>query len=299
MHRKTKWRNVAFDWNQARAFLAAAEEGSLSAAARALGQTQPTLSRQVSALEEQLGVMLFERAGRSVALTRAGVELLDHAQTMAAAADRMTLAASGQSQTIDGLVRITASDLMSAYVLPPAIAQLRSIAPLLEIDVVADNNVRDLLRREADVAVRHARPSQPDLVAKLLREETARFYATTSYLETHGEPRLHGDLTNHQFVSFAGSGRMLEHLRSAGLRLTEANVRLGSSAGVVAWEMARAGLGVAVMSDEIAAKFDEFQPVLTEVAPFAFPTWLVTHRELNTSRRIRLVFDHLAAFLSG
>ena len=292
------WRAIAFDWNQARAFLATAEEGSLSAAARAIGQTQPTLSRQVSALEERLGVTLFERTGRSVALTQAGVELLDHVRTMAAAANRMTLAASGQSQTVEGLVQITASDLMSAYVLPRAIAELRSIAPLLEIEMVADNNVRDLLLREADIAIRHVRPSQPELVAKLLREETARFYATRPYLDAHGAPALDGDLSRHQFISFADSDRMLEYLRPVGLNLTKANFRLGSRSGVVAWEMARAGMGVAVMSDEIAEKFAEFEPVLTEIAPFAFPTWLVTHRELNTSRRIRLVFDHLAAYLS-
>ncbi|MEM9726112.1 MAG: LysR family transcriptional regulator [Pseudomonadota bacterium] len=292
------WRDIAFDWNQARAFLATAEEGSLSAAARVLGQTQPTLSRQVSALEDRLGVMLFERGGRKVALTQAGVELLDHVRTMAVAANRMTLAASGQSQSVDGLVRITASDLMSAYALPPAMTALRSSAPKLEIELVADNDVRDLVRREADIAIRHGRPEQPNLVARLLREETARFYATEAYLRAHGAPTLDGDLSRHRFVSFGDSGRMLDYLRPLGLDLTKANFCMVSNSGVVAWEMARAGLGVAVMSDDIARRFPDVQPVLTEIAPFSFPTWLVTHRELSTSRRIRLVFDHLAAFLS-
>ncbi len=293
------WQAITFDWNQARAFLATAREGSLSGAARALGLTQPTLSRQVAALEQELGVMLFERTGRSVTLTQAGIEMLDHVQSMAEAASRITLTASGQSQTIDGQVRITASDLMSAYVLPPALKQLRSTAPLLELDVVADNNVRDLLLREADIAVRHVRPTQPNLVARLLREETARFYATRSYLETHDdELKRDSDMSGHQFISFVDSDSMLEYLLPVGLKLTRSNFRLGSQSGIVAWEMARNGLGIAVMSDEIARKFDEFEPVLNDVAPFVFPTWLVTHRELHTSRRIRLVFDHLAEFFT-
>ena len=270
----------------------------MSAAARALGLTQPTLSRQVAALEDRLGVMLFERTGRSVTLTQAGVEMLDHVETMAEAASRMTLAASGQSQSVEGQVRITASDLMSAYVLPPVLKQLRSIAPLLDIDIVADNDVRDLLLREADIAIRHVRPTQPNLVAKLLREETARFYATATYLESYGKPDVGSDLSQHQFISFVESERMLEYLLPLGLGLTRSNFRLGSQSGIVAWEMARNGLGIAVMSDEIAGKFSEFEPVLTDVEPFVIPTWLVTHRELHTSRRIRLVFDQLATFLS-
>lgn len=292
------WRSIAFDWNHARAFLATAEEGSLSAAARALGLTQPTLGRQVAALEEELGVMLFERVGRSLAPTSAGIELLDHVRTMADAANRISLTASGQSQTVEGIVRITASDMMSAYSLPPALRKLRETAPLLEIDVIADNDVRDLLRREADIAIRHVRPEQPDLIAKLVREETARFYATRDYIESYGRPEMDGDLSAHPFISFVDGDRMLEYLQPYCLSLTRENFKLSSQSGVVAWEMARNGLGVAVMSDIIARRFPEFEPVMTDMPPFEFPVWLTTHRELHTSRRIRLVFDVLAEFLT-
>lgn len=298
MQKCMNWSTIAFDWNQTRAFLATAEEGSLSAAARVLGLTQPTLSRQIAALEHELGVTLFERAGRSVTLTKAGVELLDHARAMAQAAAQISLAASGQSQTIEGQVRITASDMMSAYILPPALKRLREIAPALDIDIVADNSIRDLLLREADIAIRHLRPDQPSLVAKLVREDTGRFYATPGYLEAYGHPQADGDLSKHQFISFGDTDRMLGYLRPAGLQVTRENFRLGSKSGIAAWEMARSGLGVAVMSDEIAAKFPEFEPVMTNLPPFVFETWLVTHRELRTSRRIRLTFDLLADFLS-
>lgn len=292
------WPSIAFDWNQARAFLATAEEGSLSAAARALGLTQPTLGRQVAALENQLGVMLFERVGRSLTLTQSGIELLDHVRDMAEAANRISLTASGQSQTIEGQVRITASDMMSAYVLPPVLKQLRTIAPRLEIDVIATNDVRDLMRREADIAIRHGRPQQPDLIARLVREETAHFYASHSYLETHGRPTVVGGLANHDFISFGDNERMLGYLEPLGMGLSRDNFRMGSENGIVAREMARAGLGIAIMSEGIAIRFPEFERVLHEIEPFVFPVWLITHRELHTSRRIRLVYDLLADYLS-
>ncbi|MEM0943031.1 MAG: LysR family transcriptional regulator [Pseudomonadota bacterium] len=288
---------AAFDWNHARAFLATAEEGSLSGAARRLGLTQPTLSRQVTAFEQQLNLVLFERTGRSLTITASGIELLDHIWAMEKAANMAALTASGQSQAVEGKVRITASDMMSAYILPPFIEELRTTAPRLEIEIVADNSVRDLLLREADIAIRHVRPEQPSLVAKLIREETARFYAVRGYLEARGNPSVADDLRDHQVISFVDSDQMLGFLLPTGLSLTRDNFRLGSNSGLVAWELARNGLGIAVMSDAIAAQFPEFEPVLTDMAPFVFPTWLVTHRELHTSRRIRVVFDHLAECL--
>ncbi|MCJ7598755.1 MAG: LysR family transcriptional regulator, partial [Methyloceanibacter sp.] len=144
------WRSVAFDWNQARAFLATVEEGSLSAAARALGMTQPTLGRQVAALEQELGVVLFERVGRGLTLTPNGLELVDHVRAMRDAASQVSLTASGQSQTIEGSVCISASEAVAAYQLPPILAKLRDIAPGIEVEVVASTAVSDLRRREAD-----------------------------------------------------------------------------------------------------------------------------------------------------
>ena len=292
------WQTLSFNWNQVRAFLVTVEEGSLSAASRALGLSQPTLGRQVAALEADLGVVLFERVGRSLALTPSGVELLDHVRAMGEAANRISLTASGQSQTVEGRVLITASDIMSAYLLPPALKKLRETAPLLQIDVVAANDIRDLQRREADIAIRHVRPEQPDLIARLVREATGSFYAATSYLDRRGRPTTRAELSAHDFIGFGDDDRMLAYLTPLGLTLTHANFRLGSKSGIVAWEMAKSGLGVIVMSDEVAAITPGIERVPVDIDPFVFPIWLTTHRELHTSRRIRLVFDLLADFLA-
>ena len=292
------WQAIAFNWNQVRAFLVTAEEGSLSAASRALGLTQPTLGRQVTALEQELGVVLFERVGRSLELTQSGRELLDHVRDMGEAANRISLTASGQSQAIEGRVLITASDVMSVYHLPPALKRLREIAPRLQVDVVAANDIRDLQRREADIAVRHIRPEQPDLIARLLGEATGHFYASASYLDRRGRPTTVAELPGHDFISFGDVDEMLAHLNPLGLGLTPDNFRLGSKSGIVAWEMAKNGLGIAVMSDEVAAMTPGVERLPLGLDPFTFPIWLTTHRELHTSRRIRLVFDLLADYLS-
>jgi len=292
------WQSVSFDWNHVRAFLATAEEGSLSAAARAVGLTQPTLGRQVSALEETLGITLFERIGRSLALTQSGLELLDHVRAMGEAATRISLTASGQSQTIEGQVRITATDIFSAYILPPALKQLRDIAPLLVIEVIAANDIRDLQRREADIAIRHVRPEQPNLIARLVQEPTAHFYAAKSYLDKHGHPQNFDELSKCDFVGLGDDEHMRGLLNPLGLSLTAENYRLGSQNGIVHWELVKHGFGVAVMADEVAAMTPEVERVLPDMEPLVFPTWLTTHRELHTSRRIRLVFDLLAEFLS-
>lgn len=292
-----EWKSISFDWNQVRAFLVTAEEGSFSAAARALGATQPTLGRQVAALEDRLGVTLFERLGRSLSLTQAGLELLDHVRAMGDAASRVSLTASGQSQSIEGQVCITATDLMAIHLLPDALRRLRQVAPGIEVEVVASNDVRDLRRREADIAVRHGRPEQPDLIAKLLRKTSAHLYASTEYLDRNGRPRSGDGLSDATFIGFDRTDRLLAHLNGIGLDLAQDNFKLVSESGSVAWEMVKQGLGIGIMAKVIADRTPGVECVLPDLDTMPIPIWLVTHRELHTSRRIRIVFDVLAECL--
>ena len=297
MHICMDWQSVTFDWNQVRAFLVTAEEGSFSAASRALGLTQPTLGRQVAALEDRLGVTLFERLGRSLSLTQSGLELLEHVRAMGDAAGRIALTASGQSQRIEGHVCITATDVLSMHLLPPALRRLRDMAPAIEVEVVASNEVRDLRRREADIAIRHARPEQPDLIAKLLRELSIRLYASTDYLDCLGRPGSLSDLAEAVFIGFDRSDRLLTRLKQMGLPLEKDNFRLTSENGAVVWEMVKHGLGIGLMAEDVADQTPGVECVLPDLDPIPVPVWLVTHRELHTSRRIRLVFDVLAETL--
>lgn len=288
------WQAISFDWNQVRAFLATAEEGSLSAAARALGQTQPTLSRQVSALEETLGVTLFERAGRAMALTSAGRDLLEHVRVMAEAATRVSLTASGQSQAIEGLVVITATSYVATSYLPPILTRINAAAPNLRIDILPSNEVQDLTRREADISIRHARPEQGDLIAKLVAETKAHLYAAQSYLDQLGPIQDLKDLSRATFIGLDRTDEMITAMKQFGLELRPEQFLYNSPNGNVLYELVRMGLGVSILTKDIETYAETVRPILPDMFEIPIPVWLVTHRELHTSRRIRVVYDILA-----
>lgn len=292
------WDTIAFDWNQVRAFLATAEEGSLSAAARVLKQTQPTLSRQVTALEERLGVTLFDRGHRTIQLTHAGTELLEHVRAMADAAGRVSLVASGQSQAVEGHIRITATELLASYHLPAMLQTLREQAPGLVIDVVASDEIRDLMQREADIAIRHAEPNQPDLIAKRIANGGAGMYAARKLLDRVGTPQSVADLDDYDFVGIENMSAWLDGINDQGLDLRLEQFRANSSSGNAMLAMIRAGLGIGFLPSQTAEQFDDLVHLLPDAFNPEFPIWLVSHRELQTSRRIRVVFDHLAEGLA-
>ena len=286
------------DWNQLKAFLETAETGSLSAAARKLGLTQPTLSRQVAAIEQSMGVTLFERVGKSMALTPTGLDLLEHARAMGAAADALSLAATGSSQAVRGVVSVSATDVVASVLLPPLVKKLHDQEPGIAIDVIPSNALSDLLRREADIAIRHVKPEQPDLIARLVREATAHFYASESWVNAHGHPRSAEDAARLSFVGSDRSGQYLGYLRTHGLPLSEANFSCYADHSVAHWALVRQGMGIGVMMEEIALATPGMVRVLDDLPPVRFPIWLVTHRELRTSKRIRMVFDALAQGLA-
>lgn len=288
------WAAFSFDWNQIRTFLATVEAGTLSGAARRLGSTQPTVGRQVDRLEQDLGVVLFERSARGLALTQAGLELVEHVRVMADAAARVSLSASGQAQAIEGQVTITASDSVSVCFMPPILRRLRDLEPGITVELLASNSVSDLQRREADIAVRHVRPDQRDLMAKLLRTASANLYATGEYLDRIGRPEKVEDLAGADFVGFQSIAMMVEELNRHGLPVRASNFRAMSNSSLAGWEMVKQGLGIGAMMDDIARLSPELEPACPAFEPIEFPIWLVTHRELQTSRRIRLVFDFLA-----
>ena len=285
------------DWNHLRGFLATAETKSLSAAARRLGLTQPTLSRQVAALEDHLELLLFERVGRGLALTDAGRDLLAHVGDMGQAAHRAGLVASGLRSDLTGWVRITASDIMSARLLPPVVAELRRVAPQLLIDVVATNDIRDLMRREADIAIRHMRPEEPDLVARKVCENVGYFYAAKHWLDRVGRPKTVQDVAAMDWVGYGNVDRMVEYLTGMGLPMSSEAFRVSSADGLVAWEMGKAGLGVCAMESATGDADQSMERLLPDEMNVTYPVWLVAHREIHTSPKIRLVFDMLGKAL--
>ena len=293
------WLSIKFDWNNARAFLATAEEGSLSAAARALGMVQPTLSRQVYALESELGVTLFERGGRGLTLTQNGLELVEHARAMGDAASRMSLTASGRAHSSEGRVCITAGEVYSAFILPPVIAKLRLAAPGLTIEIATTNDVRDLRRGEAVIAIRNSRPADPDLIATKIRDDTACLYAAEDYFAQCGEIRTPEDMARARFIGFDHNEPFIEGLNALGLKQTPKHFPVLSNSQVMYWELVKRGVGIGVMITQVGDAEPKVRRAAPWLEPFKFPIWLVAHREANTSRCVRPVFDLLTQELTS
>ncbi len=293
------WRSVTFDWNQARAFLVTAEEGSLSAAARALGTTQPTIGRQVTALEKELGVALFERIGLGLELTPSGLDLLDYVRAMGNAASSLSRSACGHSQNLEGNVCITVSEIYAVHILPPIIKKLRQLEPKISIEIIASNTTSDLRRREADIAIRNFRPEQPELIAKKIKDVSARLYATPEYLKSIGSPQTMQDLNKAQFISFDDTSMIMKHFNSIGFDLKTNNFPMQTKNYLVHWELVKQGLGIGIMPEEIGDIEGLVTQVLPDMTPINFPIWLTAHREVKTSKRIRMVFDLLAKELKN
>ena len=295
-----KWRSIDFDWNHARAFLVTAEEGSLSAAAKALGLTQPTLGRQVAALEKTMGVALFEKSTTGLELTPCGLDLIDNIKEMGDAASRFAVAATGHSESLAGLVCITTTEPLAVHVLPKILVDLHQEQPDIQIELIASDADSDLRKREADIAIRAYRPTQPDLIAKKIGEEKFKLFAAQSYIDQFGIPSSDpSELELHRFVGINQAQRFVQVLQSCGLNIKHEQCHALSENSLAYWALVRAGAGIGAMHEDVGLADPSVVPVLPEVE---FPTmelWLVAHRELRTSKRIRFVYNYLSDAFTG
>ncbi|WP_343080583.1 LysR family transcriptional regulator [Ostreiculturibacter nitratireducens] len=281
------------DWSLLRSFLAVAEAGSLSAAARATGISQPSLGRHIRELEAQFGVPLVTRAARGVELTEAGAELLPAAREMREAAARAALAAAGRSETLSGTVRITASRIVAHYVLPDMIAALRAEEPEIEIELVPSDATENLLFREADIALRMYRPTQEDLIAAHVADLPVGLYAAKRYLDRKGRPATVEDLLALDFVGFLTSDLILRTMRSLGVERRREDFGVRCDDQIVYWNLVRAGCGVGGMQRLIADPDPKLERLpLIDLPPL--PVWLTAPEALRRTPRIRRVFDFLS-----
>ncbi|MDP7321508.1 MAG: LysR family transcriptional regulator [Bacteriovoracaceae bacterium] len=287
------YKTLNFDWNRAKAFLVTAEKGSYSAAAKALNLTQSTLGRQVQALEYELGVVLFERAGKGIQITPIGLDLIEHVKSMAEGASKLSMAAMGQSEDLEGTVTITASEANSAFLLPPVIRKIRNLAPGIKIEIVAKNDSADLRKREADIAVRNFQPNQPDLIMKQVSDSLGNFYATKEFIKNNGPFKSIKDLSKANFVSIGDLSSYIEGLKSFGINLTKDNFPVMTESHFVHWSLVKEGLAIGIMPHSIGDRDKSVERVLKSFEGISFSTWIVSHRELRTNRRIRFVFDQL------
>jgi DNA-binding transcriptional LysR family regulator len=290
----TKAAASSFDWALMRSFLAVIERGSLLAAARYVGVSQPTLGRHVAQLERQLGTVLFERTGRGFVATPAARSIADQARAMADNAESIGRTLTGQSSQLLGSVRITASQTVATYLLPPLLARFRERETGISIDIIASNAVSNLLRREADIAVRMVRPTQSSLVARRVGEVQIGAYARKDYLRRRGMPRTPSDMTRHDLIGLDRDESIIRAFAALGHKIERDSFMLRSDDHLVLWHALGAGLGIGFAATWLAARDPSLERVLPDLSMPTLPVWLAVHREIRSSARIRTLYDFLA-----
>lgn len=292
-------KHESLDWELLRSFRAVLAEGSLSGAARRLGQTQPTIGRHIAELEQALGgVALFVRSPRGLVPTEAGEDLRPYADAMAAAAEALARTASGAREAARGVVRITASEMIGLHVLPAILTRFRREHPEVVVELVLSNRTEDLLQRQADIAIRMVRPTQGALLARYVGEAALGLHATADYLAGSGTPEALDDLNGHAVIGYDQETPAIRAMIAGGLPLRRDRFAVRTDNDPAQYAMIRAGFGVGLCQYGLARR-DGLVPLMTGAIGFDLPIWIVMHEDLKGVRRMRLLFDALVEGLTA
>ncbi len=288
-------KDLDFDWRLVHAFLAALDHGSLLAAARALGSSQPTLGRHIAELEAQLGVVLFERTGRGLRPTAmAAARLAESARSMESGVLALSRSVSGANTTTAGSVRISASQATARQLLPALLVRMRQELPEIQVELVSTNEVSNLLRREADIAIRMSQPTTATVVARRVGRFALGAFAHTDYLRRRGPPRQTSDLLRHDVLGYDRIDTIIRMSAQLGTPLQREDFCFRTDDMGAYWEALRQGMGIGFVSESLARTDSNVVRVLPQLKIQSLPVWLAVHREIRTDRRIRAVYDFLA-----
>ena len=285
-------------WELYRTFLEVVRDGSLSGAARKLALTQPTVGRHIDALEASLGLSLFSRSPQGLKATPAALELVSYAETMAASSAALRRTASGGARADRGTVRVTASEMIGCEVLPPILAAFRDSHPVITLELALNNRNEDLLRRDADIAVRMVRPRQKSLVARRIGKSVIGVYAHRNYAEKYGLPKEIAELEKHCLIGFDRDDLSLRSLGALPHPMTRENFGFRCDSDLAQFSALKAGVGIGGCQHNIARRYPELVPVLAKTIRFELEVWIAMHEDMRSTSRVRLLFDHLAAGLS-
>lgn len=287
------------NWALLRSFLAVVETGSLSAAAARIGTTQPTLSRHMRELELLLGVPLFHRSAQGLEPTDAALGLVDDARAMGEAAAALALKAQGRSQRLTGTVRISASVVVANLLLPPILRALREAEPNIQLELVASDVAQNLLRRDADIAVRMFDPTQKALIARRLGETPLGFFASQAFLARHGPINSTEEMIQRGILGFDRSDAILKAFAAQGHPVTGDDFPVRCDDQMVYWNLLTAGAGIGIAQVLLAKRHPELVQIATDLRLPILPVWLVMHEDVRRNARIRRVADFLADSLGA
>jgi len=287
------------DWALWRSFLAILREGSLSGAARRLGVAHPTIRRHLDEIEAGLGAPLFMRSVSGLVATELALSLRAAAETMESAAAQLVRTASGEAGVAAGTVRITASEIIGVEVLPPILSDLKLRHPLVSFELSLSNSVEDVLRSDADIAVRMARPAQEGVLARKVGVVPLGLYAHSSWIARHGVPEsLAALIGSGGLIGYDRNPALLRVLVALGLSVGPADFCFRSDSDLAQLAALRAGLGVGICQEPLAVRDPRLHRVLPGFA-HGLETWLVTHPNLRDALRVRVTLDGLSRGLAG
>ena len=287
--------NNSFDWTLVQSFLAALDQGSLLGAARVLNSSQPTIGRHIAELESQLGVVLFERGGRGLKPLAMALKLADTARSMQASALQLQRSVTSQNDAVEGTVRITASQTVACVMLPPLIGRMQQQLPGIQIELVSSNEVSNLLRREADIAVRMVQPDQNSLIAKRIGKMSIGTYAHRDYLKRAGTPKEPSELLSHALIGGDKNQDIIRGFAAMGYPVKREQFSFRSDDLMAHWHAVKSGVGIGFIADYVARTDPHVVALLPMLKIPALPVWLAVHREIRTSKRIRAVYDFLGS----
>ena len=286
-------------WDELRTFLEVVRDGSLSGASRRLGVAQPTVGRHIDALEATLGVALFARSPRGLAPTDAALALAPHVEAMSMAAAALSRAAAGEASPDQGVVRVTASEIIGCEVLPAMFATFKAKAPRVAVELAITNRNEDLSRRDADIAVRMVRPTQSALVARRIGETRIGLFAHRDYLASFGTPTSMAELATHRLIGYDRDERSFRAIGAFAAALTKESFGFRCDSDPAQLAALRAGVGIGGAQENLARRHPELIRLLAREVSIALEVWLVMHEDVKTTPRVRALFDHLAIGLTS
>jgi DNA-binding transcriptional LysR family regulator len=290
--------SISLDWSLLPAVLSVADHGSLSAAARQTGLSQPTLGRQIRAAEAALGGPLFDRHARGLSPTDLMQTLLPHLRNMQEAAEALKLQAAGQAETTTGTIRLTASQVVSGFLLPPILARFRETHPGLSVELAPSDTTQNLLFHEADIALRMYRPTQLDMVTRHLGDLPIGLYATRDYIARRGRPEGLHDILDHDLIGYDRSDLIIEGFRAAGLPVTRESFALRCDDQVTYWHLVLSGAGIGVGQRAVASQSAEVVDLFPDADLPRLPVWITAHERLRHTPKVDALWSALITGLA-
>lgn len=284
-------------WELIQIFSSVAKLGSLSKAAKALNISQPTLSRQIALLEKKLQITLFERSTQGLKLTDLGAKLIESSEMMQQASEQFVRTASSSIMSLAGNVRVSANEVIGLYYLPEAIAEFNQSYPEIQVEIDISNQSTSLHKRDADIALRMFRPTQPELFAKRLPNIELNFVASNDYLSKHGSPKNLQEIEQHTLIGYDKDPQFIKLIKQLGLPVVEKDFYLKTDFLPLQIELARKGAGITITHKHLIQQWDELNELMTEIKLPHLEFWLVCHADVQHNRRIRVLMSFLTTYL--